>query len=79
MTNNVDMLRDAVSAGQGVALLPQWVVHGEVANGTLERLFTDYCVTAQGGEAAVYAAWLPNRRHSSKVRALLAFLQARLS
>ncbi len=78
VTNNVDMLRDAVRAGQGVALLPQWLVQEEVADGALERLFADYRVTAQGREAVVYAAWLPNRRHSSKVRALLAFVQARL-
>ncbi|NIE62391.1 LysR family transcriptional regulator [Burkholderia sp. Ax-1719] len=78
VTNNVDMLHEAVRAGQGVALLPAWLVREEVTNAKLERLFADYRVTAQGGDAVVYAAWLPNRRHSSKVRALLAFLEARL-
>jgi DNA-binding transcriptional LysR family regulator len=79
VTNNVDMLHEAVRAGQGVALLPAWLVKDEVANAKLERLFAGYRITAQGGDAVVYAAWLPNRRHSSKVRALLAFLQTRLA
>jgi hypothetical protein len=42
------------------------------------RLFADCNVTPQNDEAVVYAAYLPNRRHSSKVKALLRFLETRV-
>jgi DNA-binding transcriptional LysR family regulator len=42
------------------------------------RLFEQFEATPHNGDAVVYAAYLPNRRHSSKVRAFLQFLEARL-
>ena len=78
ISNNLEMLLEAVLAGQGLALLPDWLVEHEINAGRLMRLFADYDVTPQNGEAVVYAAYLPNRRHSSKVKALLRFLEARV-
>jgi len=79
-SNNADMLLAAVLGGQGMALLPAWLTVDDLAAGRLVRLSADYTVTLQDDqEASVYAAYLPNRRHSSKVHALVQFLAARLT
>jgi DNA-binding transcriptional LysR family regulator len=78
ISNNLDMLLEGVLAGHGIALLPDWLVNEHLAAGRLIRCFGDRSVTPVGGQAVVYAAYLPNRRQSTKVRALLQFLEARI-
>lgn len=79
LSNSLDMLYEGVMAGRGIALLPEWLVGSEVRAGRLMRLFENFNASPHQGEAIVYAAYLPNRRHSSKVRALIHFLEARLN
>ncbi|OAJ54880.1 LysR family transcriptional regulator [Paraburkholderia ginsengiterrae] len=78
LSNSLDMLLEAVMAGCGIALLPEWLVGAEIRAGRLMRLFETFEASPHRGDAVVYAAYLPNRRHSSKVRALVQFLEARL-
>jgi DNA-binding transcriptional LysR family regulator len=78
LSNSPDILLECVMAGRGVALLPEWLVAAEIRAGRLMRLFEHFEASPQNGEAIVYAAYLPNRRHSSKVRAFLQFLETRL-
>lgn len=78
ISNNLDMLLEAALAGQGLALLPAWLVNEHVRAGRLMHCFADWSVTPHNGDAVAYAAYLPNRRHSTKVRALLQFLEARV-
>ncbi|NML97114.1 LysR family transcriptional regulator [Paraburkholderia sp. RP-4-7] len=78
LSNSLDILLEAVLAGRGVALLPEWLVAAEIRAGRLMRLFENFDASPHSGDATVYAAYLPNRRHSSKVRALIQFLEARL-
>jgi len=78
LSNSLDMLYEAVLAGRGVALLPEWLVSAEIRSGRLMHLFENFVASPHLGDAIVYAAYLPNRRHSSKVRALVQFLEARL-
>lgn len=78
ISNNLDMLLEAVLADQGLALLPAWLVSADVQAGRLMQCFVDWRVSPQGADAVAYAAYLPNRRHSAKVRALLKFLEARV-
>lgn len=78
ISNSLDTLLEAVLADQGFALLPEWLVSNHVNTGRLVRCFADRSVTPQSGDAVVYAAYLPNRRHSTKVRALLQFLEGRI-
>lgn len=73
--NNSDLLREAVLAGAGIALLPHWLVKDDVRAGRLRRLFEGYEINPQEQAISVYAAYLPNRRHSRKVQVLLDFLQ----
>ncbi len=79
VSDSIDMLFAAVLAGQGFALLPEWLVCEAIAAGQLVRVFDGWQVSPQGGDAVVHAAYLPNRRHSTKVRALLRFLEAHLN
>lgn len=78
LSNSLDILLETVMAGRGIALLPEWQVDTGIRSGRLRRLFEDFDASPQQGEAVVYAAYLPNRRHSSKVRALVQFLEPRL-
>ncbi|NYH26725.1 LysR family transcriptional regulator [Paraburkholderia bryophila] len=78
LSNGLDILLEAVMAGRGIALLPEWQVSAEIRAGRLMRLFEDFDASPHQGDAVVYAAYLPNRRHSSKVRTLVQFLEARL-
>ena len=73
--NSSDVLREAVLGGLGVALLPQWLVEKDVVAGRLQRLFEEYEVNPLAQAISVHAAYLPNRRHSRKVQAMLEFLQ----
>ncbi|MFM0188594.1 LysR family transcriptional regulator [Paraburkholderia nemoris] len=78
LSNSLDLLLEAVMAGRGVALLPEWLVSDEIRAGRLMRLLETFDASPHQGDAVVYAAYLPNRRHSSKVRSLLQFLETRL-
>lgn len=77
--NNSDLLREAALGGHGIALLPQWLVHEDVRAGKLRRLFEGWQVNPHRESVCVYAAYLPNRRHSRKVRAFLDFLHSRVT
>ncbi|OXC75341.1 LysR family transcriptional regulator [Caballeronia sordidicola] len=78
LSNSLDILLEAVMAGRGIALLPEWQVATEIRAGRLMRLFEHFDARPHQGDAVVYAAYLSNRRHSSKVRALVQFLETRL-
>ena len=78
ITNSLDMLREAVLGGHGIALLPEWVVPEDIRAGRVRRLFDAWGVTPQLGDAYVYAAYLPNRRYSRKVHAFIQYLGERL-
>lgn len=78
VANNPDILLEAVLAGRGIALLPEWLVASEIRAGRLLRLFADTEVNPHAGQSVVYAAYLPNRRHSSKVRTFVQFLLERV-
>jgi DNA-binding transcriptional LysR family regulator len=77
--NNSDVLREAALGGLGIALLPQWLVGSDVRSGRLLRLLEGWDVNPQAETVCVYAAYLPNRRHSRKVQSLLDFLQRHMA
>ncbi|RKP50539.1 LysR family transcriptional regulator [Trinickia fusca] len=76
--NSLDILREAALNGQGIALVPTWLVHDDIVAGRLSTLLESWHVTPPGGDAQVYAAYLPNRRHSRKVQTFIAFLAERM-
>ncbi|MDR5781846.1 LysR family transcriptional regulator [Caballeronia sp. LZ065] len=79
LSNNLDMLLQAALAGRGIALLPAWLVDADVRAGRLVRLFDNHEASPHEKGVVIHAAYLPNRRQSSKVRALVRFLEARLA
>ncbi|MDR5827068.1 LysR family transcriptional regulator [Caballeronia sp. LP006] len=78
LSNNLDILLESVVSGRGIALLPEWQVAPDIRAGRVVRLFEQFDASPHSGDAVVYAAYLSNRRQSSKVRALVQFLETRL-
>lgn len=80
---NSEMLREAALAGLGIALLPDWLIGGDVAAGRLVALLSEWRAepalpgTSARSERGVHGVYLPNRRHSPKLRALLSFVSER--
>ncbi|MEM7362642.1 MAG: LysR substrate-binding domain-containing protein [Pseudomonadota bacterium] len=44
-SNNGDVLRDAAIAGEGIAVLPDFLIADDIAAGRLEQIFTAYCMS----------------------------------
>lgn len=59
-------------AGNGVALLPDWLVEPALQNGTLRQLLPEYQFPAQG----IYAVYPDTRHLPEKARAFIDFLRA---
>jgi DNA-binding transcriptional LysR family regulator len=74
-SNNGEALRAAVRHGQGVALLPTFLVADDLQSGQLRSLLPDYRVT----EAGLYAIYPHRRLLSAKVRLFIDFLIARFN
>jgi DNA-binding transcriptional LysR family regulator len=69
-SNNGEMIRALAVAGQGIALLPTFIVHEELRAGRLQPLLADSLVA----DTAIYAVY-PHRKHlSAKVRVFVDFL-----
>ena len=71
--NNGDVLRVAALQGQGIALLPTFLVGRDLAAGKLRLVLGEYAPTALG----IYALYAPNRYLAAKTRVLIDFLVAR--
>jgi DNA-binding transcriptional LysR family regulator len=72
--NNGDVMLASVLAGMGVAVMPTFICHRELAGGQLRRLLPDY----HSEESAAYALY-PSRRHLPlRVRVFIDFLAERL-
>lgn len=65
-------LREAALAGSGIALLPRWVVAGDLASGALRPVLEDF----EHMEMAVYAVRPQSRLVPAKVTAFLDHLSA---
>jgi DNA-binding transcriptional LysR family regulator len=78
IANSLEILFEAVLAHRGIALLPAWLVGPAVRDGRLQRLFDDWEVNPHSGASVIYVAYLPNRRHSSKVRTFIDYIETRI-
>ena len=71
-TNNGDTCRAAALEGQGIILQPDFLVGGDLKQGTLVELMPDY----RSVESGIHAVW-PSRKHLPiKLRRLIDFLVA---
>jgi DNA-binding transcriptional LysR family regulator len=71
--NNGDVLRDAACRGQGIALLPDFIVEEDLATERLRRILPDHEPLQYG----LYAVWASGKFMPSKVRLLVDFLLER--
>ena len=74
VTNDFDVLREAVIAGSGIGLLPLYRCERELRAGHLQRVLPDWWAP----ETPVHAVYPSNRHLSPKVRAFLDVLGERL-
>ena len=72
-TNNQEALVDAVVAGAGVAVLPAWLVRGDLEKGLLQRVLTEY----EAPRTPVYAVFPTRGPPPNKVRVFVEFLGER--
>ena len=69
--NNGVMMRDAAIAGLGIALMPTFLIHTELASGALRMI--DIGMEAEAAE--IYLAYPADRGPSAKIRALTEHLR----
>lgn len=74
-SNNADVLRQAAVAGQGVALLADWLVADDVQQGRLSRLLADHEVNPTAIDSSVSIVYLPINRESARIRAFVQFMK----
>lgn len=74
--NSSEAVREALLIGLGIGLVPTFAVGQDLKSGELQSVLERY--QPQGGFGSnIYAAWLPNRNMTPKVRALVDFLVER--
>ena len=79
MVSTAHALRQCAVGGMGLALLPRWVVAGDLRDGSLVDVFPDHDVTATEFENHVWLLY-PSRTHLPlKVRAFVELLERELS
>ncbi|WP_081755180.1 LysR substrate-binding domain-containing protein [Pseudomonas sp. GM30] len=67
-SNNVQMLRQAARGSAGIALLPEWLIEGDVLNGQLVRLFPHALANLNNSGNSINLIYLPSQRHSTLQR-----------
>ncbi|HKY95607.1 MAG TPA: LysR family transcriptional regulator [Kiloniellales bacterium] len=66
-TNNAEVILELVRAGQGIALLPTWLVGQCLRQGYLQQVLKGYAAA----DSQIYAVYPPGRHLSPKVRAFV--------
>lgn len=78
VANNSEMLRQVCLDGGGLVLMPTWLIGEDVQAGRLQAVLTDFQIHPQAEEdGGIYALYLPNRRHSLRVKTFIDFLVER--
>lgn len=77
IVNHGEVLRDALLAGLGVALLPTFVVERELRMKRLVPVLPNW--QPIGSFNTVYAVWLPNRHASPKTRVFVDYVTQKLN
>ncbi|MGX1022256.1 DNA-binding transcriptional LysR family regulator [Pseudomonas sp. Y3 TE3536] len=76
---NADLLRETALAGSGIALLADWLVREDVADGALQRVFGDWQASPGTANDRINALYLPNHRGSRRVNAFITFCEGLLT
>ena len=74
-TNSGDMIRLAALAGQGVAMLPLFVVADDLRSGKLRRVLEDHAFPGLG----IHVVYLESVRRSARIKAFVDYISERFS
>ena len=74
-TNSGDMIRLAALAGQGIAMLPLFLVADDLRSGNLRRVLEDHPFPGLG----VYVVYLESARRSARIKAFVDYVSERFS
>jgi len=78
VANNSEALRRVCLDGAGLILMPTWLIGEDIRPGRLQAVLTDFQVYPQAEmDMGIYALYLPNRRHSLRVKTFIDFLVKR--
>ena len=74
--NDSEALLELALAGVGIALLPTWLVGGEIKAGRLIEVLPEWeALITPGAERAIWGVYVAKKVVSPKVRAFLAFME----
>ncbi len=74
--DNAEVVRVGALAGVGIAMLPEWLIGMDLAEGRLQPLLMDYEASPIGFDNGIYVVTQLSRHRSVKVRLFLEFLVA---
>jgi len=78
VANNSEVLHQGCLDGTGLILMPTWLIGEDIRLGRLQAVLTDFQVHPQAElDMGIYALYLPNRRHSLRVKMFIDFLVKR--
>lgn len=75
MSENFGFLREAILAGLGVGLVPDYVVHDEVLAGRVQTALNDWKLSIFGTQ--MYMLYMPNRHHTRAASTFIEFMLER--
>lgn len=75
VSRNYAFLRDAMRAGLGVGIVPDYVVHEDVARGDLVQALADWRLSIFG--RAMYMLYMPNRHHPRAIAMMIEYILQR--
>jgi len=78
VANHSEMLRQLCLDGIGLILMPTWLIGEDLQAGRLQTVLTDFQISPQTDpDTGIYGLYLPNRKHSQRVRVFIDFLRER--
>lgn len=76
--NDSEALLEATLMGMGIALLPNWLIGGDLEAGRLVWVLGDFeWFLAPGPERAIWAVYPPTKAMAPKIRSFLEFISHR--
>ncbi|BAZ13143.1 transcriptional regulatory protein LysR family [Calothrix sp. NIES-4071] len=75
VSNNSEVLRQVCLDGTGLILMPTWLIGEDIRKERLQAVLTNFQIYPQVNmDMDIYALYLPNRRHSLRVKTFIDFL-----
>ncbi len=75
ISENFSFLKQAIVAGLGVGLVPDYVVKDEVADGTVLTALDDWRLSIFGSR--MFMLYMPNRHHTRAARTFIEYIVER--